>query len=109
MFFDKTGPTKEVWYYELQGEYTKANPVKDEDLIDCFEKWKNREISDNSWIVSIDEIRERDYDLTARNPNIKQELICINPEELVKSILDKERRIIAVLEEFQNILGEGHE
>ena len=113
VFFDRTGPTKEIWYYELippnKENYTKANPVKDEHLIDCYEKWKKREISENSWIVSIEEIRERDYDLTARNPNKKQETIYIEPEELVESILEKERQILEILEKFRNILGEEHE
>jgi type I restriction enzyme M protein len=109
VFFDRTGPTKEIWYYELvppnRENYTKANPVQDDHLIDCYEKWKNKEVSENSWIVSIEEIRERDYDLTARNPNKKQELIYVEPEELVEGILEKERHILEVLEEIRNILG----
>jgi type I restriction enzyme M protein len=113
VFFDKTGPTKEIWYYELiplnRENYTKANPVKDEHLIDCYEKWKNKEVSENSWIVPIEEIRERDYDLTARNPNKKQESLYVEPEELVESILEKERQILEILEEFRNILGEDRE
>jgi type I restriction enzyme M protein len=111
VFFDRIGPTKEIWYYELtppNGEnYTKANPVKDEHLTDCYEKWKNREVSENSWIVSIEEIKERDYDLTARNPNKKQEAVYAEPEELVESIIEKERQILEILEEFRNILGES--
>jgi len=109
VFFDKTGPTKEIWCYELQGDYTKANPVKDEDLVDCFEKWTNRKISGNSWIVSIEEIKDRDYDLTARNPNTKQETAYVEPEELVESVLEKERQILEILEEFRNILGGGYD
>lgn len=108
IFFDKTGSTKEIWYYELQGDYTRANPVKDEDLIDCFDKWKNREISENSWVVSIEEIKERDYDLTARNPSKVKEASYSEPEELVKSVLEKERKILRILEEFRDILDEGH-
>jgi len=109
VFFDKTGPTEEIWYYELQGEYTKANPIKDKDLANCFERWKSRKISENSWIVSIEEIRERDYDLTARNPNKKQETIDVAPEELVESILKKEKQILEVLEELRGIFGESNE
>jgi type I restriction enzyme M protein len=113
VFFDKTGPTKEIWYYELvppnRENYTKANPVLDEHLIDCYEKWKNKEVSENSWIVSIDEIKERDYDLTARNPNKKQESLYVDPEELVESILEKERQILQILEEFRYILGGKNE
>jgi len=104
VFFDRTGTTKEIWYYELQGNYTKANPVKDEDLVDCFEKWKNREISENSWIVPVREVIERDYDLTARNPNREKEIVYPDPEELVKRVLEKERRILEMLEELKQLL-----
>ena len=102
--FDRTGPTKKIWYYELQGNYTKANPVKDEDLVDCFEKWKSREISENSWIVPVKEIIERDYDLTARNPNRKKEIVYPEPEELVESVLEKERQILEILQELRELL-----
>ncbi|MEM2998239.1 MAG: N-6 DNA methylase [Thermoproteota archaeon] len=109
LFFDRTGPTKEIWYYELTPpsgtNYTKANPVKDEDLVDCFEKWKNRMVSENSWIITGKEIVKRDYDLTARNPNRRQEASYVEPEELVESILEKERQILEILEEFRSILG----
>ncbi|MEM2688114.1 MAG: N-6 DNA methylase [Thermoproteota archaeon] len=109
LFFDRTGPTKEIWYYELTPpsgtNYTKANPVKDEDLVGCFEKWKNRMVSENSWIVPVEEIVKRDYDLTARNPNRRQEASYVEPEELVESILEKERQILEILEEFRSILG----
>ncbi|MGQ9469786.1 MAG: type I restriction-modification system subunit M, partial [Nitrososphaerales archaeon] len=66
LFFDRTGPTNEIWYYEHvppEGKkYTKANPITDEDLVDCYEKWKKREISENSWIVSVKEVVKRGYD-----------------------------------------------
>jgi type I restriction enzyme M protein len=106
LFFDKTGPTKEIWYYELQGDYTKAKPVKDEDLVDCFEKWKERKISENSWIVPVEEIVENGYDLTARNPSKKEEEGYPEPEKLVESVIEKERQILEILEEFRETLGD---
>jgi type I restriction enzyme M protein len=108
VFFDKTGPTKEIWYYELLGDYTKANPVKDEDLVDCFEKWRDREVSRNSWKVSIEEVIARDYDLTARNPIRKEETVYADPEELVGRVLEKEKQILKILKEFHNILSEDN-
>jgi type I restriction enzyme M protein len=113
VFFDRSGPTKEIWYYELippHGEnYTKANPVKDEHLVDCYEKWKNRAISESSWIVSIEEIKERNYDLTARNPTKVKEISYPEPEDLVESVLEKEKRILSILEELRGTLGENRD
>ena len=109
LFFDRTGPTKEIWYYEhvpTEGKkYTKANPITDEDLRDCYEKWKRREISENSWIVPVEEIVKRGYDLTAKNPNRKEEFEYKSPEELIASVIEKERLILEIAEEIQGILG----
>ncbi len=109
VFFDKTGPTEEIWYYELQGEYTKANPIRDEDLADCFEKWKNREVSENSWVVSYEEIRKKNYDLSAKNPNKKEEISFPEPNEILKSVLEKEKMIIKLIEQLRAVIGDAHE
>ena len=109
LFFDRTGPTKEIWYYEHvppEGKkYTKANPITDEDLKDCYEKWKKREISENSWVVPVEEIVKRGYDLTAKNPNRREEFEYKSPEELVASVIEKERAILEIAEEIQNLLN----
>ncbi|MGC9201453.1 MAG: N-6 DNA methylase, partial [Thermoproteota archaeon] len=108
VFFDNNGPTKEIWYYELTPEksYSKANPLRDEDLVDCFEKWKNKETSENSWIVPVEDIIKRDYDLTAKNPNKKQEVVRIAPEKLVEGLIVKERQILEILEGLRKLLSE---
>jgi len=111
LFFDRTGPTKEIWYYEHNlpegKKYTKASPITDEDLEDCYEKWKKRELSQNSWTVPVEEVVKKDYDLTAKNPKKKEDTEQRSPEELVASALENERSILEILEEVQNILGEN--
>jgi type I restriction enzyme M protein len=108
LFFDRTGPTKEIWYYELQGDYTKAKSIKDEDLADCFEKWKDRKISENSWVVSVEEVIKNGYDLTAKNPARKEEIGYPEPKEIVENILEQEQKITKILEELRDILGGVH-
>lgn len=105
LFFDKTGPTKEIWYYELQGDYTKARPIKDEDLVDCFEKWKSRKVSENSWITPLKEVVKNGYDLTAKNPTRKGKVVYPTPEKIIESVLEQEQKITKILEEFRDILG----
>jgi type I restriction enzyme M protein len=113
LFFDRTGPTKEIWYYEHvpQGDkkYTKANPITDDDLKDCYEKWKKREISEYSWVVPVEEIVKRGYDLTAKNPNKKEEAEYKSPRELITSILEKEKMILEIADEIQSLLGVNDE
>ena len=113
LFFDRTGPTKEIWFYEHvpaeDKKYTKANPITDEDLKDCFDKWKKREISENSWVMSVEEIIKKGYDLTAKNPNRKEEAEYKSPEELIASVLEKEKTILEIAEEVQNLLNSSGE
>ena len=74
--------------------------MADEDLRDCYEKWKNREISEYSWVVPGKEIEKSDYDLTARNPNRKADFKHLPPETILSGIIDKEKKIAEILEEL---------
>ncbi|WP_048152402.1 class I SAM-dependent DNA methyltransferase [Palaeococcus ferrophilus] len=124
LFFERGKPTREIWYYELvppNGKnYTRANPIKDEDLSDALDKfeawrkyletgdeeWKKKALSENSWVVGIDKIKERDYDLSARNPNRKLTIEYPAPEEIIASLEEKERGISELLNEIKAVLGE---
>ncbi|MBT9170686.1 MAG: putative type I restriction enzymeP M protein [Actinobacteria bacterium] len=105
LFFEKGIPTKEIWYYELTPpngkNYTRNNPIKDEDLEDAYKKWGKREISKNSWIIKIEDIIKRDYDLSAKNPNKVRGVVYRKPEELVKSVLEKEKEIERTLKNIR--------
>jgi len=102
LFFEKGKPTKEIWYYEVNPppgmkNYTKTRPIRDEDLEDCFKKWQKREISENSWIVKVEEIIKQDYDLSAKNPNKMKVKSYRNPRELIESVLKQEEEIEKIL------------
>ncbi|MEH2079229.1 MAG: N-6 DNA methylase [Nostoc sp.] len=48
LFFDRSGQTDNIWYYELplpegRKTYTKTKPIQDEDFAECVAWWKNRE------------------------------------------------------------------
>jgi type I restriction enzyme M protein len=115
IFFDRSGPTRQVWYYELLpppevGKYTKGKPIQDAHFDDCRRKWTAREISEVSWIEPVERLVERGYDLTARNPNRNQEVNHRPPEEIAASIAEKERRILEMAEELRAVLkGARHE
>jgi len=105
LFFEKGIPTKEIWYYELTPpngkNYTRNNPIKDEDLEDAYKKWQKREISENSWVVKVDDIIKHDYDLSAKNPNKVKGVVYQKPEKLVKSVLKKEKEIEKILKKIK--------
>ena len=93
IFFDKTGSTKEIWYGEVRGKFTKTKTIQDEHIEEIFEKWKKRKVSDTSWVVSIETIKEREYDLTPRNPILASVDALSSPTEILKEIKNRQGEI----------------
>jgi len=109
LFFDRPGPTKDIWYYEVLHDgftLTKSRrPIPENDLPDCLARWPKRAVSERSWLVPVEELVSRGYDLTAKNPNRKEDYEHRLPEDLVADVLAKEQRIFEILDEMQTILG----
>jgi len=103
--------TESVWYYELTNDGFELKqtrkPIDGSQIPDFLAKWKKRASGDNSWAVPLAEIKERDWDLSARNPNRKDDYEHRPALELVQSIKAKEERIIELLEELEEMLEEG--
>jgi type I restriction enzyme M protein len=112
LFFDRGGPTKEIWYYEQpmpngQKNYTKTKPIQFEDFAACLEWWPNREENAQAWRVDGALVLANGCNLDIKNPNAKQDLAHMPPEQLVADILAKEQRIMAIMAEIQQVLAEG--
>ena len=110
LFFDRNGPTEEVWYYEQplpegRKNYTKTKPMRYEEFDDCLTWWKDREENERAWKVSAEEILANGCNLDVKNPHAKEELEHLPPEELVESILEKERRIAEIVGEIRQTLA----
>lgn len=110
LFFDRSGPTKEVWFYEQplpegRKNYTKTQPMQFEEFAGCVAWWNKREKNQLAWKVSAEDILKNNCNLDIKNPNGKQDLEHLPPEELVESILEKEQTIITVLAEIRELLG----
>ena len=78
--------------------------MEGDQLPDFLKKWKKRIQGENSWIVPVQEIFEKDFDLSARNPNKKDEYEHRPALELVRSIKAKEERALELLIELEGIL-----
>jgi type I restriction enzyme M protein len=111
IFFDRKADgsgTKSVWFYDLTNDGFELKqtrkPITGNQLPDFLAKQPAREASENSWTVTLNEIVERGYDLSAKNPNR-----AINDDhtpalELVQSIKVKEERILELLRELEDVL-----
>jgi len=76
LFFSKGEATKEVWFYEHSlptglKSYNKSKPIRPEEFDGERTWWRTRTESINAWRVSIDEIRERNFNLDIKNPRAR--------------------------------------
>ena len=97
IFFEKTGATKEIWYGEVQGKFTKKKIIQDDNLQEVFEKWKKREVSDTSWIVPIETIKDRTYDISPKNPTSADIAALLPPAEIIDEIEKNQQEIDTLL------------
>jgi type I restriction enzyme M protein len=104
IFFDKSGSTKEIWYGEVDGKFTRTKTMQDEHTADVFEKWKKNKVSDNSWKVSIEEIKERGYDLSPKNPHKVETGAVQSPDVIVREIERNQRGIDKVISTLKGLL-----
>lgn len=111
LFFDRSGPTKEVWYYEQplpegRKNYTKTQPVQYEEFKPCIEWWKKREENDRAWKVSAEELLANNCNLDRKNPRGKIDFEHLPPEQLADDILKKEHRIAEIMAEIKTMLAQ---
>ena len=113
LFFDRSGPTKEIWYYEQplpegRKTYTKTQPMRFEEFEACLAWWGQREENDRAWKILAKDLLKYDaqgslvsVNLDIKNPSTKEDLEHMAPEKLVEDILAKEQRIVALISEVR--------
>ena len=67
-------------------------------------KQKTREVSDTSWVVPIEKIKERGYDLSAKNPNGTDIGALLSPSEIIGEIEGNQREIEKVVSSLKDLL-----
>ncbi len=116
LFFDRSGSTQEIWYYEQplpegRKNYTKTKPLQFEEFADCLAWWHNRTENERAWKVLASEVLKYDTEgnllsvnLDIKNPNSQQDFEHLPPEQLVADIWSKEQRILEILGEIKDVL-----
>ena len=103
-------PTTEVWYYEQPSpegrkQYTKTLPIQYEELGDCLAWWSDRVENERAWKVSAGDLLANGCNLDVKNPRSAQEAEHRPPEEIVASLIEKERRILTLLDEIRVLVA----
>ena len=116
LFFDRSGPTREVWYYEQplpegRKNYTKTAPIQFEEFADCIAWWggaggeHKREENERAWEVPAADLLANGCNLDRKNPRAKEDIARLPPGQLVESILEKERRIMEIAGRLRTLLA----
>ena len=118
LFFEKGGPTKEVWFFEHpypEGykAYSRTRPLTIQEF-DREKAWwggaerEGRKADEYAWKVTVEDIAERNYNLDCKNPHE----VAVNhrdPEELMEEYLDITRKLeaaqAALKQELMQALG----
>jgi type I restriction enzyme M protein len=119
LFFDRSGPTREVWYYEQpltegRKNYTKTAPIQFEEFADCIAWWNKRKENERAWKISATGLLEynddgslRAVNLDRKNPRAKEDITHLPPDQLAASILQKEQRIAEIMGSVRNLLAKN--
>ena len=100
LIFQKGGPTKSVWFYEMTADgYSLSDtraPVEQNDIPDILAKWPGREEGEHSFSVSREALSVYDDVLTpGRYREQASKLIeHASPEALLADVVEKEKAII---------------
>lgn len=89
------GGTDSIWFYDLQPGRSlgKKNPLNDNDLKEFLAFQKERKESEKSWTLNMDDVDDKTWDLSPKNPNA--------PEQ------EKLREPLVILEEMRALDAEN--
>jgi type I restriction enzyme M protein len=118
IFFDTSGKTDEIWYWEQprpegRRKYSKTLPLQYEEFEDCLAWWGDREEGPFAWKVDPSDLIRRDEEdrvvgvnLDIKNPHAKETADHRSPREIIKDAIEKGRQALILLEELQGLVGE---
>ncbi len=106
LFFKKGVPTKKIWYYQLDPgrNLGKTNPLNEKDLAEFIKLQKSFVDSKQSWMVSVKDVDQKNFDLSVKNPNTPKESSLRHPQEILASIKLLDREAEKVLQSMEDLI-----
>lgn len=107
LFFDKGEATEKVWFYQLNlgRNLGKTNALSEKDLADFVELQKNQTESENSWLLDIKNLDQTTFDLSAKNPNKKDETILRQPFEILEEMKALDEESMLIMDNLKELIG----
>ena len=119
LIFTKTnaGGTDKVWFYDMKADGfsldDKRNPVAENDIADIIARFHNLEAEasrtrkEQSFLVPVEEIREKGYDLSINKyKEIEREKVVYEASDVIFGrISSLEEEILSAMEEFKGMIS----
>lgn len=123
LIFTKTGAggTDNVWFYDMKADgYSlddKRTPVSDNDIPDIIARFHaldaetERQRTDKSFLVPVNEIREHDYDLAFNTykETVREVVEYEAPEVLIAQASELAAKISAGIDSLKSLISSDHE
>ena len=105
LFFDRSGPTRDIWYYEIplpegRRQYTKTQPIPFEDLAPCMTWWNNRVEDEHAWKVDFQAMLKEALEKSAPHREA-----AVKAEELAKAHARAAKELAAEIQSLQEAPG----
>ncbi len=114
LFFEKGTPTSKVWFYEhplparrahLKGKsYSATDGIELAEFEPIRKWWNNRKVNEQAWQVSIDELRECEFDLAQNHPK-HAKLTLPAPSAIIGAVRSLQNDSERVLRELETSLA----
>ena len=95
------------------GRYSKTRPIQFEEFSECLAWWGGREEGSRAWKVNGPDLIRRDeagrvvvVNLDLKNPAAKEAVDHRAPAEIVANVIEKERQVLALLDEIKALVAE---
>lgn len=118
LFFSKGAPTQHVWFYEHPyppgvKSYSKSKPMKVAEFA-ALEQWWGSEQdgfaarveNEYAWLVSLEDIQARNYNLDCKNPHVGEQEIH-DPEVLLAQYQATQQEIAALRDQLKDVLNDA--
>lgn len=109
IFFDRSGPTKKIWYYEHllpdgRRTYTKTSPLRYDEFQPLLQWWNNRQENERAWAVEAAAVVANSCNLDIPNPHRPPDAVHMPPNEIVDQLLRAQADSAKVVASMKELL-----
>ena len=106
LFFEKGSATQNVWFYQLNLDRNlgKTNALNEKDLAEFVDLQKTKAESENSWSIAVKDIDQTTFDLSAKNPNKKEEAALRQPADILAAMKALDEESATILDSILDLL-----